>query len=341
MQLNFMNLSDFRLKAKSDISEPVIDGFLDKKEFMLLHASAKTGKSMLALNLALSVSTGRDFLGWESEIGKVLYLQTEINDRALDERIDKMLFGQSEQIYELAKMNFFIATNRIQLDQEKGISLLTEEVKREKPILLIIDPLYDLHKKNEDNATEMAPLLSDIREISRECDCAVILIHHQGKKAEGFSTNAGHACRGSSAFADVPDSSVSLSKDKEGYCLRGIFRNRSSLEDFRLSFNQENLMFECSNDLPKRMKTKDIILNLLDASPVGLTKKEIVAKIGLKQGIQSSAIQKQLENLVFNNKILLDETSKETKFSLSKIQGGNISSKENNFLSASSNIGVI
>jgi hypothetical protein len=325
MELKFMNFKDYKLKAVNETFEPVIDGFLNRKEFMLIHATAKTGKSMFALNIALAIATGSDFLGMDTIKSKVLYLQTEISSTGLSDRIDSMLRGMPENLYEYAQENLLIADTRIRIDIPQQLEALKKQVETELPSLLIIDPFYDLHNKNEDNAAEMAPLLSNIREIARSVGCAVILIHHQGKKGEGQSSNAGHACRGSSAFADVPDSSVSLSKDKGGYSMRGIFRNRASLEEFRLQFDEKSFLFSPGSEMPKKVKTRDLIINEIKKSQDGLTKKELVDLLGSKQGIQASAVQKQIETLRAEGLLSLKGEFKSTRFFVTEFQGGNSS----------------
>lgn len=324
MELSFMTLKDYKLKAASETFDPIVDGFLNRKEFMLLHAAAKTGKSMLALNLGLAVATGADFLGMETFKSKVMYLQTEIAPSALADRIEAMLSGTTIETYDLAQLNFLVADNRIRLDSKTGMSLLGEVLVKESPSLLIIDPFYDLHSKNEDNATEMAPILSDIREMAREIGCAILLIHHQGKKGESFSSNAGHACRGSSSFADVPDCSVSMSRDKAGYSLRGIFRNRAPLEDLRLAFDDRTFTFHPTEAPPKKVKTRDLIIQEIRDSQGGLTKKELVGSLGRQLGIQASAVQKQIEVLRAEGLLAMASGEfKNTRFKLSDDQGGN------------------
>lgn len=323
MELNFIPYKEFKIKAIVEDFEPIIENFLNRKEFMLLHATAKVGKSMLALNIGLSVATGRDFLGMVTNKSKVLYLQTEIANTSLKDRIENMLDGFDEESYDNASSNLLIANNRIRLDEPEGIELIKKELTSIQPNLLIIDPLYDLHRKNEDNATEMAPLLSDLREIARSCDCAIILIHHQGKRGESSTGNPGHACRGSSAFADVPDISISLTKDKNGFMIKGIFRNRPSIEDLRLKFYEETLRFELAEYVPKPPKTKELIIQILTQSPDGLTKKEIHSVIRKTSNISASALQKQLETLRDEMKVSLDGSFKNAKFKLRDPVGGN------------------
>lgn len=316
MDLNFTPYKEFRLNAVMENFDPVIDGFLNRKEFMLLHATAKTGKSMLALNMGLAISTGRDFLGMETTKSKVLYLQTEIANFALKDRVDQMLDGCSEEFYNDAYSNLLISTDRIRIDEAEGVEGIKKKIIELQPNLLIIDPLYDLHRKNEDNATEMAPLLCNFREIARTCDCAIVLIHHQGKKGEAANGNAGHACRGSSAFADVPDISISLSKDKNGFYLKGICRNRPSIEDLRIKFDNSTLRFELDGFVSKIPKTRDLIIDLLEMHQDGLTKQEISKNIQSKITITNSAIQKQLETLKELGVIVQDGTFKNAKYLL-------------------------
>ena len=328
MELTFVPYGVFKERSSMNNFEHIIEDFICRKEFMLLHATAKTGKSMFALNLGLAVATGLDFLGMETMKGKVMYLQSELADYALTQRIDLMLKGYPTEVYDHAQMNFLISSGRIRLDSNEGLNALKEKVKLEQPLLLIIDPLYDMHSKNEDNANEMAPLLSNIREVAREFGCAVILIHHQGKKNEGYSTNAGHACRGSSAFADVPDSSISLSRDREGHTLRGIFRNRPSLEDFRLKFDDKALLFSPAVQIVK-VKTRDKIINALKEEPLGLTKKSLISKLnGVNEGGSSfhpSTIQKQLDSLRAQEIIEINPAHAIPTFILRSFEGRNLS----------------
>jgi hypothetical protein len=324
MELNVMKYSDFKLKAVLEKNEPIVDGLINNEEFVLLHAAGKTGKSMLALNIGLAVATGRDVLGFETRISKVVYVQTELAYGSLKDRIEAMLIGTDESGYDLAAANFHIACDRIRIDKPGGIELLKKAVTDIAASLLIIDPLYDLHGKNEDSSTEMAPLLAEIRSIARDCSCAVLLIHHQGKRGEGYSSHAGHACRGSSSFADVPDSSISLTKDKGSFCLKAIFRNRPSIEGISLAFDDKTMMFTAIGESHKPQKTKDLVLNLITESPHPLSKKEIHEGLrSIGSNIQMSAVQKQLESLRDSGQLISTGAFKNTKFHVLNPEGGN------------------
>jgi len=82
---------------------------------------------------------------------------------------------------------------------------------------LVIDPLARFHQLDEDKASGMAPLLRTFREIG---DTRVlIVVHHEGKHLEGrlaFGGPLGHRARGTSAFADLHDNYIALTKTKTG-----------------------------------------------------------------------------------------------------------------------------
>ena len=58
-----------------------------------MFAGAATGKSMMALYLAICVAEGRDFLGLKTKQGPVLYLDAETNGDAVDWRFGRILAG--------------------------------------------------------------------------------------------------------------------------------------------------------------------------------------------------------------------------------------------------------
>lgn len=318
MKLEFYPLTRYFEMAKLNPFTPVVEGLISRKEFLLLHAPGKTGKSLLALNLAVAIASGESFLSFETFKGKVLYLQTELAAFAVQERIERMLTGLGEEQKSLIYQNIQIADARIRIDSEDDFDQLYRAIQAEKPSLVIIDPLYDMHSLNENNAEEMTPLLAKFRQIAREIDCAVILVHHQGKRGEGFSTNPGHQCRGSSAFADVPDISLSLTRAAgQNYSLKGIFRNRPAIEELSLILDGKNLTFVSSVPIPKTPKTRAIILNALGSGET-LSRDECYQVVQEHRQVTRGAIKKALEELVESGLIECIGKFKDTKFQIIK-----------------------
>lgn len=197
------------LKKDFPFVPSVVDGIISTEEFILLTAPAKAGKSMLALDLAICVVQGTDFLRrFKTNKMNVLLIQTEIAEIHFKERIKAKDYKQS-----CDEANLILSSERVRLDEKASLEALKETIRYHNIGLLILDPFYTLHRGDENVAKEIAPILSDLRDLIRETHCACILVHHQGKRGEGSSNSqTGHKARGSSAFADVPDGSISLSR---------------------------------------------------------------------------------------------------------------------------------
>lgn len=69
---------------KKDI---IINGIMRSKDVYLLVSQPKVGKSMLALQLADSITNGKPFLGHKVIASPVLYISTESDFGQLQERL--------------------------------------------------------------------------------------------------------------------------------------------------------------------------------------------------------------------------------------------------------------
>ena len=65
----------------------------------LLASRPKVGKTQILLGLALATSRGKDFLGWSTRKGPVLYLAFEGHQRDITDRLKKMGIRPDDDIY--------------------------------------------------------------------------------------------------------------------------------------------------------------------------------------------------------------------------------------------------
>lgn len=270
------------INKKYPAQKSIVEGLINHSELILLSATAKTGKSLFACDLALAVSNGDMFLGkFNTFKGKVLVIQTEISERMLSERMRKVL--ESDFVNKI-DLDVCFCDYRFRLDGN-GLNELHSLVKEQKPSLLILDPFYTLHGKNEDVSGDIAPILTNLKRLIISCDVGCILIHHQGKRSEGSgSRQVGHKHRGSSAFADVPDSSWSLerTKEKDVFTLSFEMRNHQPIDPITLR-RDCNLKWEA-------LKTE---VNLVDH----FTTEDIFKLFKEEQEISSSELRMQVMDL--------------------------------------------
>ena len=168
----------------------------------IICGNPKLGKSWLGLDMAVSVATGTPCLGRYPvlEPGRALIYLAEDPLPSLRERVRSI--GRSRGL-SLDLMDLQVITaSRLRLDHKNDRACLVETVRRLRPRLLLLDPLVRLHGVNENDAREISELLSFLRDLQRQFDLAVVLVHHARK---GGSQVGGQALRGSGdlwAFGD-------------------------------------------------------------------------------------------------------------------------------------------
>ena len=275
----------------------LVCGLINRKEFILISAAAKLGKTFFCLVLAITVAKGEKFLGrFPTKKGKVLMIQTEVSDAMLAERL-RTLIGD-EDVSEYGESIIFY-NERIKIDLPEGKNRLVEILREVKPDLLILDPLYTLHNKNEDSSSDMAPLLTDLKTIISAFNIACVLIHHQGKRSEKSSgSQPGHKHRGSSALADVPDASWSLEKTKEKDLLKLSFemRNHEPLDTLKIK-RGKNMTLEVIGDHIEESSdvTGDDIFQIVE-SVGAVTSGELVSLITEKFSIKERKARNEIKN---------------------------------------------
>lgn len=245
-QIQIWDGRDYLKEANFPTPVPIVESLICEREFVILSATAKTGKSLLGLQLALSVATGRPFLEKFGTVrSRVVIVQTEISDGRYSERLRQM----TKQLnIDLQANEVGITSHRLKIDDSESFAALRNVIREDKFKLVILDPFYTLHSKDEDKAKDIAPLLADLRQMIIEEGATCFLIHHQGKYGErSDKKQTGHQHRGSSAFADVPDSSWSLSLvSSEGEPQASLsfeLRNFEPVESLRLGRKSGELIW--------------------------------------------------------------------------------------------------
>jgi hypothetical protein len=180
----------------------------------VIGGAPKCAKTWLGLDLALSVATGTACLDRYAvpRPGPVLIYLAEDALAVVRERVEGMARHRG---LELACVDIHVITApALRLDREPHRHRLRETARRLRPRLLLLDPLVRLHGIDENNATEVAGLLAYFRELQRQLDLSVILVHHTRKNTAG-GVAAGQGLRGSSDLHAFGDSNLYLRRVRE------------------------------------------------------------------------------------------------------------------------------
>lgn len=181
----------------------------------LLIGSGGTGKSTLAMELGMCVSTGHNIFNDipTSRHGAVRLLFLEDSRdivQTRNNRIARYFLKQNFTIPDNCSLysSHSLAGENLYLMDSRGnhivdnIEKLTRFCRNKK--LVLIDPMKKLHNFDENNSSTADELMGILQDIAIETDCAILVVHHVSKNAtRNKQDHLQDAVRGSSAFNDA------------------------------------------------------------------------------------------------------------------------------------------
>jgi hypothetical protein len=162
----------------------------------IIGGSPKSGKTWLALEMAVSVASGSPCLATfpVSSPGPVLLYAAEDPATALRARVETL--AQVHSI-DLQGLDLHIITvDSLRLDRPDHQDRLEATLWKYNPALLILDPLVRVHAIDENVAGQVAALLGYLRALQRKTGAAIALVHHVRKQVSA-TAGAGNSLRGS------------------------------------------------------------------------------------------------------------------------------------------------
>lgn len=184
----------------------LIEGLWAEQAVGILGGEPKCCKSFLALDMALSIASGAHCLRQfpVGRQGSVLLFPAEDSLPVVRQRLEGIAAAAGLSLSPLPIEVITAPTLRLDLSLDR--QRLTNTVAAIKPALLILDPLIRLHRLDENDASQIAGLLSFLRELQRRFQLAVLVVHHARK--DSHSSRPGQALRGSSELHGWGDSNL-------------------------------------------------------------------------------------------------------------------------------------
>ena len=218
-----------------DPPEELIEGVLRRGHKMLLSATSKAGKSFLLMQLALAISEGREWLGFQCKQGRVLYINLEIDPISFLNRF--------KNIQEELGWNLFHAED-LRIWNLRGFAKPLDElvpkivrrIKQHHYSAVVIDPIYKVITGDENNASEMGKFCNQFDKIAKETGCSVIYCHHHSKGAQGAKRAIDRAS-GSGVFARDPDAQLDVIELQLKPAQRAQLADREDATAFRMEFS--------------------------------------------------------------------------------------------------------
>ena len=185
----------------------------------LLTATHASFKSFIALDMALSVATGRAWHGFNVRRGAVVYVAAE-GASGIKKRARAWLEFYGEKTPD----NFVILDVPFQVADAKARADFISEVSELKPVLIILDTLARCAVGLEENSSkDMGEFADALGELAKATGANVLTVHHNNK---------GGAYRGSSAVPAAVDTHLSLERKSDGDGLHVAILKIEKQKDF-------------------------------------------------------------------------------------------------------------
>jgi hypothetical protein len=288
------------IEARRDDHRWLIRPLWSRSAVGLLAGPPKCAKTFMALDLAVSVASGTPALGRFSveTPGTALVYLAEDGLSDVRARLDGLCQHRN---LDITRLDLAIITAPVlRLDTREDQDRLRCTLARFKPRLLLLDPLVRLHSRDENNASEIALLLSYFRDLQRTFDVAVILIHHMNKK---HHSHPGQGLRGSSDLHAWADSSAYLTRHNDRIALTVEHRSAQPPEPMVLTLVSHpdgvgahlEVCDAAASSEPHKPTLEELVLQLLrHTSP--LSRAEIRAQLRVNNqrlGVTLAALEKR------------------------------------------------
>jgi len=178
--------------------EHLIDDMLVRGEMSMLAGASQSGKSFLALAMAMAVARGVPFFNRMTRQGLVLYVAGEGACGLWRRRIPA--YWSKHELTEGAHLPFVLVPRRIDLhaSDDDVVALIVEAIHQAKifaptPLeLIIIDTLSAaMIGANENSSQDVSRILARCARLSEETGAAILLVHHLnagGEKVRGHTS---------------------------------------------------------------------------------------------------------------------------------------------------------
>ena len=309
---------DYQVMTAQELNEKefakipwLIEGMIYSEGFAFVYGAEGTGKSFIALSMAIAIANGENWLDVFKVPAKtpVLYLDKE-NPHSL---MQKRIRGLSE---ENIPNNLYMLKypDKFQLSDSKGnasdFAIALSTLVKEKNIgLIVVDSMIDIMVGSENSSEDTMRFIEALRFLFPSV--AKLVIHHENKPASGTFRNASQRLRGSSninaqAFTMFRLEPVAKSKT-EMTLHQTKARDEQKMDKFMIrmdvSNNKENdgtivsgftyLGIVASDSDGKSSEAEEIIKDVLNETQSGVSRQDLITILS-GSGISESTFDRTI-----------------------------------------------
>lgn len=175
-------------------------GAFPRPKVACISGAPGTHKTTVALSLSIMLAIGRAWAGLidpeapcrvliacvEDDIDEVRRRVHAFVNANCDRPDERALIRKNLQIIDLSEeVPLYEVTSEGKTLARPAVKRLLASILAHRADLVVLDPLIELHTGEEQSNTAMLSVLRQLRMIASECDCVVLVLHHETKAGDG------------------------------------------------------------------------------------------------------------------------------------------------------------
>ena len=202
----------------------LIKDYLLENSTAMIWGRSGSFKSFIALDMALSICTGKEFHGCITEKKDVLYIAGE-GGYGYKNRISAY-----QKHHDLLIQNFYLMPVAIDLLHKAIVEVLISDIQILKLDLglLVIDTMSRNFSGEENSAKDTSTFIQNLDDLRDMLGCTILIVHHSGK-------NEASGARGSSNIYASMDTSIQVAR-AESICILTCDKQKDSAPFDQIEF---------------------------------------------------------------------------------------------------------
>lgn len=195
----------------------LVEDLIPQKTVTLFGGDGGTGKSLVALQLAVAAASRTAWLNRRIASGRVIFISAEDDRDELHRRLDAIVRNAGIGFADLADLTLrslagedalLAVESHVQLVHSALFEELDARADIDEPVLIVIDTLADVFPSNENDRAKVRQFIGILRSLALKRQCAVVLLAHPS--LSGLNSGAGTS--GSTAWNNSVRSRLYLSR---------------------------------------------------------------------------------------------------------------------------------
>jgi hypothetical protein len=272
-------------------------GLLPRGGFLVSGGSPKTGKSLKLNNAILQRARGLAWLGFPTDPGTSLIVQSELRAQVVAERFATML--RHDEGDPIPEGRIHVKARRgVMLDERDGLDQIAAWIEETGADLVAIDPLARHMTGDENSNRDMSKVVRAIDSLIERYGVAVWIVHHPSKPKDGEARTGGMRLRGASALFGAADTVIMMDKTDDGFTLSFELRHGATPDPMRVTRTEDLWLVPAGADPELMAVTKLTVPAPLPYSTlVGAVHQDLkVSEPTAKRRIKAAREAKLLEN---------------------------------------------